>query len=99
MMNSDQLQTLIRSSLRKQGFRIRDQRIIPPDLSLKEKIRDLHSVAVAHRMERSKAGLFRHESRLLKRIAYGIDVNPCKICPRLVEVKPDSEDELLFRYI
>jgi len=98
-MNRDDLKTLIRSSLRKQGFRIKAQRIIPPDLSQKQKIRELHSTAVLHRLARSKEGLFRHENRLLKRIADGAEVVPSKIRPRLVEVKPDSEDELLFRYI
>ena len=98
-MNRDELQTLIRSSLRKQGFRIKAQRIIPPDLSQKQKIRELHSTAVLHRLSRSKEGLFRYENRLLKRIADGTEVIPSKIHPRLVEVKPDSEDELLFRYI
>jgi hypothetical protein len=98
-MNRDQLQALIRTSLREQGFRVRNKRIIPPDLSQKDKIRELHSTAVAHRQERSKDGLFRHEARLLKRIASGTEVVPCKIKPRLVEVKAHSEDELLFRYI
>ncbi len=95
-MNRDELQALIRTSLREQGFRIRNKRIIPPDLSQKDKIRELHSTAVAHRQERSKDGLFRHEVRLLKRIASGTEVVPGKIHPRLVEVKAGSEDELLF---
>jgi len=42
--------------------------------------------------------LQRYESRLLRRIASGLEVAPERIIPRLVEVEPDSEDELLFRY-
>lgn len=49
-------------------------------------------------MARSRAGLERHENRLLSYIAAGRDVVPERIRPRLVLVRAGSEDELLFRY-
>lgn len=61
-------------------------------------LRKLHAGAVQHTIERSREGLERHESRLLSFIASGHEVNPDGIQPRLVEVLPDSEEELLFRY-
>ena len=64
----------------------------------KENLRELHSTAVKHKQDRSKKGLLRHESRLLERLANGQEVIPEAISPRLVEVTPNSDDELLFRY-
>ena len=85
-------------SLRAQGFRVRNGTVLPPKELSKERIRDLHKTAVKHRIERAKDGLFRKETALLQHIASGVDVSPTRICPRLVEVLPDSEEELLFRY-
>lgn len=61
-------------------------------------LRGLHESSVAHAVARSRAGLERFESTLLQRIASGTEVEPESMSPRLVEVKPDTEDELLFRY-
>lgn len=97
-MKASTLRNKIVRSLRKQGFRLRDGVVLPPASLTKEKIRDLHQVALAHRRERAKEGLFRKEHVLLRRLAYGSQVEPAKISPRLIEVLPDSWDELLFRY-
>jgi hypothetical protein len=51
-----------------------------------------------HRVERSRRGLERHEDRLLSFVATGREIHPEKIQPRLVLVRPDTRDELLFRY-
>lgn len=92
------LRVKIIQSLRAQGFRIRKGTILPPrDLS-KEAIRDLHKTAVEHRIERARDGLFREEKELLQHVASGNEIDPSRICPRLVEVLPNSEEELLFRY-
>lgn len=93
-----QLKRLIVESLTAQGFRIRGSEILPPEGLDKKKLRELHALAVQHRIERAKDGLRRHEGRSLQRFAAGAEIDPHRICPRLVEVKPDSEDELLFRY-
>ena len=58
----------------------------------------MHKMAVQHRIERSKEGLFRYEPYLLGRLAKGSEVIPEQITPRLIEVLPNSKDELLFRY-
>jgi len=85
-------------SLRKQGFRMRSGLLIPPDARDKSLLRSLHEEAVRHSVERSRAGLERHEERLLALVAAGREVHPEHIRPRLVSVRPGSEDELLFRY-
>jgi hypothetical protein len=95
----DELRARVLRSLRAQGFRLRAGRLVPPDANDKEQLRALHSEAVRHQVERSRAGLARHESRLLTYIADGSAVDPERIRPRLVVVKPGSEDELLFRYV
>lgn len=97
-INADKLRSLIIRSLRGQGFRIRAGQILPPPELNKEKLRDLHALAVQHRVERSKDGLVRFESRLLGRLASGSEVVPEQIVPRLIQVQPGSDDELLFRY-
>lgn len=52
-----------------------------------------------HRRERSKEGLIRREQWLLSQIASGSEVDPKSVSPRLVQVRPDSDEELLFRYV
>jgi hypothetical protein len=92
------LRALIVQSLEEQSFRVDGGRIAPPGDLSKDALRDLHALAVRHRIERARRGLERYEPRLLRRIAGGVEVVPERITPRLVEVTPDSEDELLFRY-
>lgn len=97
-MNKVRLRSLIQRYLRHQGFRIRSGQVLPPQGLSKEKLRELHSSAVEHKLECSRNSLVRVEPRLLQRLAAGCQVVPDKISPRLVEVHPNSEDELLFRY-
>jgi hypothetical protein len=92
------LRELIEDSLRRQGFRIRDDQIVLSKKATKDKLRCLHRLSVQHRVEEAQPRLGRYEDRLLGRIASGSEVEPAKVAPRLVEVRPDSEDELLFRY-
>jgi hypothetical protein len=94
----DEVRELIERSLRQQGFRIKGNRVVLPSLIDKESARDLHQLSVAHRVEAARPRLARYESRLIERIASGNDLDPRQISPRLIEVDPDSEDELLFRY-
>ena len=98
MSNREELRTLILRSLRNQGFRRKNGLILPPPTTDKEHLRKLHSTAVSHALERSAPGLWRYEDRLLNRIANGKELDPKQIRPELVEVMPDSDDELLFRY-
>ena len=92
------LRSRIVRSLRNQGFKFRSGLLVPPDNRDKSKLRALHQEAVNHNVARSRAGLERHEDRLLSYIAAGRDVVPERIRPRLVLVQAGSEDELLFRY-
>ena len=92
------LRRLIVESLEHQGFQIRGDQMLPPPNLDKNKLRELHAEATNHRVERSKGGLVKYEPKLLERLARGPEIIPEKILPRLVQVQPDSEDELLFRY-
>lgn len=98
-MEAEEIKELIISSLECQGFRFQNGKILPPENLDKESIRTLHCTAVNYKIERSKEWLKQKEPQLLKRIAAGNEINPLKICPRLVLVQPDSDDELLFRYV
>jgi hypothetical protein len=92
------LRVKIIQSLRAQGFRIRNGTILPPKELSKDRIRELHRTAVEHRIEQARDGLFRKESELLQHLASANEIVPSRIYPRLVEVLPESEEELLFRY-
>ena len=97
-MRTRDLKRLLLRSLKEQGFRVDGSRLLPPaDLS-KDSLRQLHQTAVAHKVERSRSGLFKYQDELQQRIASGSDVVPEKIRPILVEVQGDSKEELLFRY-
>lgn len=93
-----QLRQLIKDSLRRQGFRLRDDEIVLSKKPTKEKLRRLHQLSVQHRIEEAQPRLGRYEDKLLQRIASGREIDPGKTTPRLIEVMPNSEDELLFRY-
>lgn len=94
----EHLRERIIRSLRKQGFRIRSDRLLPPDPGNKDQLRRLHEEAVRYRVDQARPSIARHEDRLLSFIAAGDEVHPARVRPRLVVVRPDSEDELLFRY-
>lgn len=93
-----ELRARVVRSLRTQGFHLRSGRLEPPDPTQKDELRQLHCEAVRHRVERARPGLERHEDRLIGHIAAGDEISPGSIRPRLVLVRPGSEDELLFRY-
>lgn len=97
-MDRTQLVRKIKRSLRKQGFRVTENRVLPPQNLDKETIRKLHSTAVDHKLEEASAGLRRHEERLLSYIANGSELNPHSVCPSLVKVEAGSLEERLFRY-
>lgn len=85
-------------SLTQQGFTLSKGKIVAPSMDSKESLRALHSEAVGHQREKSRPGLERHERVLLKSIANGSEIDPSKIRPRLAQVHPGTEEELLFRW-
>ena len=94
---ADDLKQRILSSLQEQGFHVTESAVVPPADANKGNIRTLHDTAVQHK--RDSAGVLRRrETRLIAHIAAGTEVVPRKIEPRLIEVQPRSDDELLFRY-
>lgn len=95
---AETLKAHIMESLVTQGFELRDNQLCLPENLDKDKIRYLHTQAVRHKIEKSKKYLHRHEHSLLKRFAFGQEVVPDKVSPKLVEVQPRSGNELLFRY-
>lgn len=92
------LRTRIIRSLRSQGYAIRDGRIsLPPDLD-KDGRRRIHELAVAKRLSVAQPRMQRFEDGLLRYIANGDEVDPWSIRPTLHLVKPDTVEEMLFRY-
>jgi len=97
-VSARKLKSQIVSSLRSQGFAVQKNRIALPADPSKEELRDVHALAVSHRIERARPGLVRHESALLEHFANGGEVQPEHIKPELMLVTRGSEEELLFRY-
>ena len=97
-MASADLKDRVLASLHRQGFRLRGGLILPPNPTDKNQIRRLHEEAVEARVSLARDGLRRHEPRLLSFIASGADVVPERVLPHLVQLRPETEHELLFRY-
>lgn len=93
------LRSRVMDSLKEQGFVLCEEGIAPPAGNDKDSLRALHKNAVQHNIERSRAGLVRHEEELLDFIADGSDVKPEAIQPRLHQVESGTLEELLFRYV
>lgn len=91
------LREKVLDSLRKQGFQLSDDRISVPKQSDKDSLRGVHQLAVQHRRKQGSS-LKPKEPLLIKHIASGAEVVPKRISPSLVQVFPDSWEELLFRY-
>jgi Domain of unknown function (DUF4338) len=92
------LRAAVLASLEEQGFALSDGAIVPTEALDKDGVRELHAAAVRHAVEKSRHNLIHHERRLIGYLADGATLDPSKIEPRLVEVLPQSEEELLFRW-
>ena len=91
------LKRLIIEALEQQGFTT-TAGDLSADLSQKDRIRRLHTVAVTYKRDSARPHLASKEQHLLQRFASGHSLAPEKITPRLKLVLPGTEDELLFRY-
>lgn len=92
------LRRRVLASLEEQGFVLQDDGCLQPIAGSKDAIRALHDTARTASIDRARDGLRRYESQLIRRFARGADLDVSAIRPRLVEIEPQSEDELLFRY-
>lgn len=94
----NKLRSAIRRSLRAQGFRISGDQISFRQSRDKRSIRKRHQHSVAKKIVLAEAALAGHENKLLSYIASGGEVDPRKIRPKLVQVRPDTIESKLFRY-
>ena len=99
MRDRESLRELILEGLQRQGFAVCRRRIVLPKPLSKEDYRQLHHVAAEKKRILAKPKLQRHESWLIERIANGGDVVPERISPELIQVRQNSKEELLFRYV
>ncbi len=92
------LRSAIIRSLRKQGYRVHDGIIHLPKDPTKDDFRALNELALHKKLEVSGPGVRSYEDQLIQYIADGHQVITNEIRPKLVVVRPGSENELLFRY-
>jgi hypothetical protein len=97
-MKKSELRLKVTRSLRRQGFSVSKRGIKLPSEADKDRLRRIHSTVVRHRIRASREALSQKERTLLGYIASGTEVKPEFVAPRLIEVKPNTLDELLFRY-
>jgi hypothetical protein len=86
-------------SLRKQGYSVKRGLIQIPENPSKHDYRDMNKMAIRRNIDISGPGIQRYEDKLIKYIANGEDVEPERISPKIVIVKPESEQARLFRYV
>ncbi|HEU4738596.1 MAG TPA: Druantia anti-phage system protein DruA [Solirubrobacterales bacterium] len=98
LKSRSRMRAAVIDSLTQQGFTLSKGKIVAPSMDSKESLRALHREAVDHQREKSRPGLERHERTLLRSIANGNDLDPSKVRPRLIQVHPGTEEELLFRW-
>ncbi len=98
-VSAGKLRDAIMRALRKQGYRIRNGVIHMRKNATKDDYRRMNELAVAKRLEKSGPGVMPYEDDLLEYIADGRNVRPERISPKIVQVKRDTEYELLFRYV
>ena len=92
------LRIAIVRSLLAQGFQVGRSTIALPQKQSKDQLRALHTTAVKYKIEQAPRELKIKEEMLLHYLASGSEIDPERIRPHLVEVRPRSEEELLFRY-
>lgn len=98
VISADYLRNKIIKSLQQQGFCIQDGNITLPENVSKKDIRALHQLSTASKILHVSPKLKKKESILLSYFAFGTEITPSRISPRLRLVKSGSLDELLFRY-
>lgn len=96
--SKEKLKKAIVRTLRKQGYGVRRGVIYMPADPTKDDFRRMNELAVAKKLEKTGPGVKRYEEDLLDYIADGSQVKQTKVSPKIIQVKRDSEEELLFRY-
>ncbi|MEA3075263.1 MAG: hypothetical protein QOF60_171 [Actinomycetota bacterium] len=92
------MRSRIIESLEAQGFTRKRGALIPPEFIDKDEMRKKNLPAVQLALSKAEAGLRRHQDHLLDRFARGVEVDPQKFSPKLVEVGAKTDEELLFRF-
>lgn len=97
-ISTDSLIKIIKGEFEKNGWQISGKKYIPPLSQTKESIRLLHK---NQRFERSgrELNLVQHNKKeLLSEFACGKEIDPYNFEPKLIEVKPGSWENELFRF-
>ncbi|WP_347242928.1 Druantia anti-phage system protein DruA [Thermogutta sp.] len=96
-MMSDELRQRLLEAFLQQGFTLADGRLVPPDPSCKENIRQLYVYLRAERLQKARSWLLSVEEKMLSYFADGSEVDVPRIRPRLEFVDTQLKADL-FRY-
>lgn len=88
------------SSLEKQGFKLLDENGLLAPVGDKQTLRSLHTTAVDAQRERARKTLEHRETKMLRRLIDGRDLDPARVAPKLVVLPPGQHsDALLWRWL
>lgn len=94
---SDELRQKLLDTLLQQGFTLSDDRLVPPDASCKDNIRQLYAHLRLERLEEARSWLLSHEEKVLFCFANGPEIVTERIRPRLELVDTQHKADL-FHY-
>lgn len=98
-LRAEILRARVERHLNSQGFIVRNGRLIAPVSDDKDHLRSLHIWAVRDQQERARPALHRFETRFIRRLLSGPELNPSRIDPVLLPIEgATSEDSRLWRW-
>jgi len=92
------LRQAIHAQLNKLGFTKKGKGYVIEGQLNKQRIRDFHSGKRIEVLEKNKGFIEQYGPELVMNFATGRQVDPESIAPELIEVKPNSNESLLFRF-
>ena len=96
--NIPALRQAIHAQLEKLGFTKNGRGYVIEGQLTKQRIRDFHSRKRIEVLQKNKGFIEQYGPELVMNFATGRQIDPESIDPELIEVKPESNDSLLFRF-
>lgn len=93
----DKVKKSLKKVLKLQGYKVHDTTFMLPSSSLQAK-REVHNLSKTERLSEHRDFLLKKMDIATKNMINGSDLEIMNISPKLIEVKPDSVDENIFRW-
>ncbi len=97
ILTKNKLRKKVITTLRKQGYQVSKTTFLLNQVD-REKKRDVHALAKIERINKRKQFIVRNVKLIKNSLVDGDELSVEKIKPTLIEVKPNTEWEILFRW-